>query len=197
MLRFTIRRLLLLVPILIGLSLLVFFWIRALPGGPAQALLGERATEARITAINKQYGLDKPVYVQYWRYVKKTVQGDLGARSSPRAPVTDELLERFPATIELALGAMFFAVMVGLPLGFFAAKRYGRAVRQCVARCLADRHLDPGLLPRHPAQVRLRRAARLVTHRGAAVGADRRVAPDELLHPRRAHHRQLPSFWDA
>jgi peptide/nickel transport system permease protein len=125
MLRFTIRRLLLLVPILIGLSLIVFFWIRALPGGPAQALLGERATEARIEAINKQYGLDKPVYVQYWRYVKKTVHGDLGVTIVSRRPVTDELLERFPATIELAMGAMFFAVMVGLPLGFFAAKRYG------------------------------------------------------------------------
>jgi peptide/nickel transport system permease protein len=125
MLRFTIRRLLLLVPILIGLSLIVFFFIRALPGGPAQALLGERATEARIAAINRQYGLDKPVYVQYWRYVKKTASGDLGDTIVSRRPVTDELKERFPATIELALAAMFFSVMLGIPLGFFAAKRYG------------------------------------------------------------------------
>ena len=125
MLRFTIRRLLLLVPILIGLSLIVFFWIRALPGGPAQALLGERATEARIEAINKQYGLDKPVYVQYWRYVKKTASGNLGDSIVSRRPVTDELRERFPATIELALAAGFFSILLGIPLGFFAAKRYG------------------------------------------------------------------------
>jgi len=125
MLRFTIRRLLLLVPILIGLSLIVFFWIRALPGGPAQALLGERATEARIAAINKQYGLDKPVYVQYWRYIKKTGSGYLGDSIVSRRPVTDELQERFPATIELALAAGIFSILLGIPLGFFAAKRYG------------------------------------------------------------------------
>ncbi len=125
MLRFTVRRLLLLVPILIGLSLIVFFWIRALPGGPAQALLGERATDERIAQINRQYGLDKPVYVQYWRYVKKTVSGDLGDSIVSRRPVTDELRERFPATIELALTAMIFSIIVGIPLGFVAAKRYG------------------------------------------------------------------------
>jgi peptide/nickel transport system permease protein len=125
MLRFTIRRLLLLVPILIGLSLIVFFWIRALPGGPAQALLGERATEARIAAINKQYGLDKPVYVQYWRYVRKTASGNLGDSIVSRRPVTDELRERFPATIELALAAGLFSILLGIPLGFVAAKRYG------------------------------------------------------------------------
>ena len=125
MLRFTIRRLLLIVPILIGLSLIVFFWIRALPGGPAQALLGERATDERIAAINKQYGLDKPVYVQYWRYVKKTAAGNLGDSIVTRRPVTDELKERFPATIELALAAMFFSIVLGIPLGFFAAKKYG------------------------------------------------------------------------
>src|SRR6266545_3864382 len=113
MLRFTIRRLLLLVPILIGLSLIVFFWIRALPGGPAQALLGERATEARIAAINKQYGLDKPVYVQYWRYIKKTGSGNLGDSIVSRRPVTDELQERFPATIELALAAGIFSILLG------------------------------------------------------------------------------------
>jgi len=124
-LRFTVRRLLLLVPILIGLSLIVFFWIRALPGGPAQALLGERATEARIAAINKQYGLDKPVYVQYWRYVRKTASGNLGDSIVSRRPVTDELQERFPATIELALVAGFLSILLGIPLGFFAAKRYG------------------------------------------------------------------------
>ena len=73
MLRFVVRRLLLLIPILLGLSLLVFFWIRALPGDPATALLGERATPEAIAAINKQYGLDKPIYVQYFAYVRQTV----------------------------------------------------------------------------------------------------------------------------
>jgi peptide/nickel transport system permease protein len=125
MLRFVVRRLLLLIPILIGLSLLVFFWIRALPGSPATALLGERATPAAIEAINKQYGLDKPIYEQYFAYVKQTAGGNFGTSQTSRRAVTTEFRERFPATIELALCAMFFSILLGIPLGFLAAKRYG------------------------------------------------------------------------
>jgi peptide/nickel transport system permease protein len=125
MLRFVVRRLLLLIPILLGLSILVFVWIRALPGGPAEALLGERATPEAIAQIREQYGLDKPVYVQYWEYVKTTVQGDLGTSVTTRRAVTDELQQRFPATIELTIAALIFAVSLGIPLGFVAAKKYG------------------------------------------------------------------------
>ena len=125
MLRFTVRRLLLLVPILVGLSIIVFFWIRALPGGPARVLLGERATPERIAAIEHQYGLDRPVYVQYWKFVEKTATLDLGDSIVSRRPVAEELKQRFPATIELALAAMFFSIVIGIPLGFLAAKRYG------------------------------------------------------------------------
>jgi peptide/nickel transport system permease protein len=125
MLRFVVRRLLLLVPILLGLSIVVFFWIRALPGGPAQALLGERATPETIAQIERQYGLDQPVHVQYWKYLERTTHFDLGTSVASRRPVTDELAERFPATIELALAAMLFSVVLGIPLGFIAAKRYG------------------------------------------------------------------------
>src|SRR3989337_2689080 len=78
MLRFVVRRLLLLVPILIGLSILVFLWIRALPGSPAQALLGERSTPAAEAAIRKQYGLDDPIHEQYFAYVGKVVRFDFG-----------------------------------------------------------------------------------------------------------------------
>jgi peptide/nickel transport system permease protein len=125
MLRFVVRRLLLLVPILLGLSILVFLWIRALPAGPAQSLLGERATPETIAQIERQYGLDKPIHIQYWRYLKTVGQGDLGTTIRSRRPVTDELKERFPATIELTVAALLFAVMLGIPLGFVAAKRYG------------------------------------------------------------------------
>jgi peptide/nickel transport system permease protein len=125
MLRFVVRRLLLLIPILIGLSILVFLWIRALPAGPAESLLGERATPETIAQIERQYGLDKPIHIQYWRYVKTVAQGDLGTTIRTRRPVTDELQERFPATIELAFAALLFATLLGIPLGFVAAKRYG------------------------------------------------------------------------
>src|SRR5215218_3864401 len=128
MLKFVVRRLLLLIPILIGLSILVFFWIRALPGGPAEALLGERANPEAIEQIREQYGLDKPVHIQYWEYVKTTAQGDLGTSVTTRRPVRDELEQRFPATIELTLSALIFAVFLGIPLGFVAAKRYGTII---------------------------------------------------------------------
>jgi peptide/nickel transport system permease protein len=125
MLRFVVRRLLLLVPILIGVSILVFLWIRALPGSPAQALLGERATPETIAQVRHQYHLDRPIYEQYWGYLKTLFHGDLGVSISSRRTVTFELGQRFPATVELALSAMFFAIVLGIPLGFLAAKRYG------------------------------------------------------------------------
>src|SRR2546421_203394 len=100
MLRYIVRRLLLLVPILIGVSILIFFWIRALPGNPATALLGERSTPELVKKYKERYGLDQPIPVQYWKYVKATVQGDLGTSISTRRQVTDEIRQRFPATIE-------------------------------------------------------------------------------------------------
>lgn len=130
MLRFTVRRLLLLVPILLGLSILVFLWIRALPGGPAASILGERATPEAIEQVNRQYGLDRPVWVQYAKYVQSLLQGDLGTSIASRRPVTEEIGRRFPATVELAVAAMLFAVAIGIPLGFIAAKRYRSWVDQ-------------------------------------------------------------------
>ena len=128
MLRFAVRRLILLVPILIGLSLLVFFWIRALPGSPAEALLGERASAESVAQVRDQYGLDDPIYEQYWRYLQTVGSGDLGTSIASRRPITEEIRERFPATIELAFGAMIFATFLGIPLGFVAAKRHGKSV---------------------------------------------------------------------
>src|ERR671919_156371 len=122
MLRFVVRRLLLLIPILIGLSILVFLWIRALPGGPAQALLGERATPETVAAIERQYGLEDPLPVQYWRYVETVASGDFGASITSRRPVVEEFRQKFPATIELAVAAMLFSLLLGIPLGFLAAK---------------------------------------------------------------------------
>ena len=125
MLRFVVRRLLLLIPILIGLSILVFLWIRALPGGPAQALLGERATPETVAAIERQYGLDDPLPVQYWRYVETVGSGNFGSSITSRRPVVEEFRQKFPATIELAVAAMLFSLLLGIPLGFLAAKKYG------------------------------------------------------------------------
>jgi peptide/nickel transport system permease protein len=125
MLRFVVRRLLLLVPILLGLSILVFLWIRALPGDPASALLGERATATKIAEVRHRYGLDRPIVEQYWDYLKATTSGDLGQSIASRRSVMSEIRQRFPATLQLAIVAMIFALGVGLPLGFLAAKWHG------------------------------------------------------------------------
>ena len=121
MVRVIVPRLLQLV---LGLSLLVFFWIRALPGGPAQALLGERATPEAVAAIERQYGLDQPVYVQYWHFLKKIGSFDFGDSITSRQPVIQELKLRFPATVELAIAAMLFSTFLGVPLGIIAAKKH-------------------------------------------------------------------------
>jgi peptide/nickel transport system permease protein len=115
-----------LVPILLGLSILVFLWIRALPGSPADALLGERATAEQRAAIERQYGLNEPIHEQYFRYFQQTfIDRDFGNSVTSRRAITDEFKERLPATIELAVGAMLFSIIFGLPLGFLAAKKYG------------------------------------------------------------------------
>jgi peptide/nickel transport system permease protein len=125
-LRYVVRRLLLLIPILVGVSLLIFFWIRALPGSPAESLLGERATPALVKAYRDRYGLDKPIWRQYIAYVKTTaIDRDLGVSSATHRQVSSEIRQRFPATIELSVAAMIFAISIGIPLGFFAAKRHG------------------------------------------------------------------------
>src|SRR5947208_2334597 len=87
MLRYVVRRLLLLIPILLGVSILIFFWIRALPGNPATALLGERSTPELVKQYKQRYGLDRPIPVQYWDYVKNTLKGDLGTSISTRRTV--------------------------------------------------------------------------------------------------------------
>jgi peptide/nickel transport system permease protein len=126
MIRYVVRRLLLLVPILLGVSLLIFFWIRALPGSPAQSLLGERATPQLVKEYRARYGFNRPLPVQYWDYLKTTVvDGDLGTSIASHRRITSEIATRFPATVELAVAAMIVAVGLGIPLGFFAAKRHG------------------------------------------------------------------------
>ena len=197
MLRFIVRRLLLLVPILLGLSILIFLWIRALPGGPTEALLGERATPAAVAQIRHQLGLDKPIYEQYWAYVRTTASGNLGISIASRRPVTTEIRERFPATVELAFAAMIFA-LVRRPAARVLRREAAREhVRPLEPRRLADRDLDPDLLPRDHPQVHLLGAARLAAERRPPGRADRRAAPDELLRPRRDRDGELEAAWDA
>ena len=126
MLRFVLRRLLLMIPVLVGLSVLLFAWVRALPGDPARALLGERASPAGLARVNESYGFDEPLFKQYFIYVKALLHGDFGNSIQTGRPVLDSFFERFPATVELGLAALVIAVVVGVPLGYFAARNQGR-----------------------------------------------------------------------
>ncbi|MFC9747492.1 ABC transporter permease [Streptomyces niveus] len=125
MLRLVARRLLQLIPTLLGLSVLLFIWLNRLPGGPASAILGERATEAEVARINRALGLDEPVWVQYWRFIKRIFELDLGTSTQTGRPVWEEFTLRFPATVELSVAAIAIAIVVGIPLGYFAARRRG------------------------------------------------------------------------
>jgi peptide/nickel transport system permease protein len=125
MLRFIVRRLLLLVPILLGLSLMLFLWVHNLPGGTAEAILGEKATPEKIAQFNHAYGLDRPLHEQYWLFLKRAAHLDLGVSATTQQPVLDEINRRFPATIELSVVAIIFAVALAIPLGYMAARRYG------------------------------------------------------------------------
>lgn len=119
------RRLLQLIPVLLGVSLVVFLMVRAIPGDPAQILLGQQATPERVAEVRADLGLDKPIFVQYGLFLKDAATGDLGESLLTGQPVTAELASRFPATLELTLAAMVFALAVGIPVGVVAAvKQY-------------------------------------------------------------------------
>jgi len=120
--RFIARRLLVAIPVLFGLSVVLFAFIHLLPGDPATAVLGEHATPARIAEMRSYLGLDDPLIVQYGRYILGLLHGDFGRSLINNRPVLAEYLHRFPATLELTAMGMLFAVMVGVPLGRFAAR---------------------------------------------------------------------------
>ena len=123
MLRFIVRRILVSIPVLIGLSMILFLFLRLLPGeGPAEAILGQHATPELIAKINATQGFDQPLYVQYLDYIGKLLQGNFGFSFIDGRQVADTFLIRFPATVELTMGAMIFAVGLGIPLGRLAAR---------------------------------------------------------------------------
>jgi peptide/nickel transport system permease protein len=125
MLRFIVRRLLQAIPTLLILSILIFAWLRALPGGPAGALLGDKATPAKIADLNHVLGLDQPIFVQYFKFLGRVLTGDFGNSLSSAQPVIQEILDFMPATIELSISALIIAVGLGIPLGYLAARFRG------------------------------------------------------------------------
>src|SRR5512136_2486651 len=115
---FILRRILAVVPTLLGMTVIIFLMLSITPGDPAELLLGERATKESLDAMREYLGLKEPLYVQYGMFLKRVVSFDLGETIWSREKVSTEIMERFPATIELAVAAMvistFFGVLLGL-----------------------------------------------------------------------------------
>jgi peptide/nickel transport system permease protein len=119
--RYAVRRALTIVPVLIGVSVLVFSFIHLIPGDPALTMLGERATPGKVAEVRTRLGLDRPIWQQYLLYVGNALRGDLGVSIVRGDPVAGDLLRRFPATVELAMAAIVAAVALGIPIGVASA----------------------------------------------------------------------------
>jgi peptide/nickel transport system permease protein len=126
--RYLIRRLLLTIPVLLGVATLVFSLIHFIPGDPAQAMLGEGAAPEDVAQLRERLGLDRPLLVQYGSFLQGLARGDLGVSLRNDQPVLQQILERMPATAELAFASMAVAVLIALPLGIIAAVWRGTAV---------------------------------------------------------------------
>lgn len=126
MISFLLRRLGVVIPAFIGITLFTFFLIRMIPGDPVTVQAGERGiSEEQRIKIVALYGLDKPLYEQYFLYIKQVAKGDLGKSMVTKEPVLDEFLALFPATLELSVTAAIFAIFMGLTLGIIAAVKRG------------------------------------------------------------------------
>ncbi len=123
MTNYIIRRLLSLIPTLFGVSIIVFLFLRMIPGDPALALGGEHATEATVERIREEFGLNKSLPEQYITYMGKVLRGDLGRSILSKRPIADEIRVRFPATLELSVCALIVALVVGLPAGIISATK--------------------------------------------------------------------------
>lgn len=121
MTKYLARRLIESIPVIIGVSVLVFMLLHLIPGDPATAMLGERATPENVEALREQLGFNRPLYAQYFIWAGRILRGDLGNTVRGNIPVADEITSRFPATIELALAALLIAVIAGVPIGILSA----------------------------------------------------------------------------
>ena len=124
-LKYIAHRLLLLIPVLFGVSLFVFLVLHLFTADPAAMMLGQHATAEQVEALRRQLGLNDPLYIQFGRFLRDILQGDFGRSLMTRAPVMEEILTRFPATIELAFTAILIASLVGITVGVISAvKQY-------------------------------------------------------------------------
>jgi peptide/nickel transport system permease protein len=120
---YILKRLIQLIPVIIGVTIIAFSLIQIAPGDPARTMLGQHATEKELNEIREKYGLDEPIYIQYGIWLNDVLHGDLGRSILTNNQVSDEIGERFPNTIELTIGAMLFAILIGGVAGVISASK--------------------------------------------------------------------------
>lgn len=128
MFRYVVKRVILAIPVLLGVTFVMFVIALITPGDPAVILLGERATAEELATVREQLGLNDPWYQQYYDYVTSAARGDLGMSYRSRTPVFGELMARFPNTVQLTLAAMALAMLIGVPLGVLSAVKQNSLV---------------------------------------------------------------------
>jgi peptide/nickel transport system permease protein len=128
MTQYILRRLLALIPILLGVSIIIFLVMRLIPGDPARQSLGPEATGEQVEVLRKAWRLDEPLPMQYVAWLERAIDGDLGRSTVSRVPVTEEILSRLPATLELTLASMAVAIVFGLLFGIISAIRHNTLI---------------------------------------------------------------------
>ncbi|MDD4780744.1 MAG: ABC transporter permease [Tissierellia bacterium] len=123
MFKYILKRFLMVIPVIIGVSFLVYFIISLTPGDPVKMMLGEEASEESIQEVRDELGLDKPIIVQYFKYISKLVRGDLGVSYRSKRPVLGEIVARFPITLKLTFWSMLVAIIIAVPLGIISATK--------------------------------------------------------------------------
>lgn len=123
MISYMVRRLILAIPVVLGVVFLVLLIMEFIPGDPVEMMLGEFATEATVNSLRRDLGLDQPVHIRYLLYLRQIMQGDLGRSLMQRRPVVDEIAATWPATLELSIAAFFISVLIGIPAGVISGTR--------------------------------------------------------------------------
>ncbi len=190
MARYILRRLVTLIITLLGIMVVTFFISLVVPMDPLASIAGPQAPQETVERLRILYGFDQPIYVQFGRYMNRLLHGDLGTSFQTGRPVLEDILQYFPATIELATLALIISIIVGIPLGVLSAVYRNSPSRSLLPRFEPDRRIDAGFLARAGAAVDLLFQAGLVS--GARTAGYHAHRTPESHRPSAHRQRCLP-----
>ena len=160
------RRLVQMIPVVFGITLILFFMLRLIPGDPASVMLGERATDAAVARINHELGLDQPIYIQYGYFLRDLATLNLGTSIKYQVPVAKLLGQRLMVSLSVVGVTLVLTIVIAFPLGVLAALKKDSLIDNVVRSTLRGADAHAVILDRHPADHLLQRAARAVSSVG-------------------------------